>query len=405
MRPVVAVTAVLFAAACSSGIVEQVGNPDATSTRSVDAGEGDLGNEAGRPSEAGTADGPATVGDSAVIVTDGDAGAVITDADSGVVVTPADSGVVGGDDSGAVIHPDGAQLQDSSGVGNVRDTGGAESSSGSTFDGTTGQLCVSTADCKSVNGPGINRCSVSGYFAGGPIDPSPVCLSPDPCDLGDGSTIQFCDSANPADPNSPGVCLPTQQGATGLNGQCFPKCVIPSDGTPPQGCQGKNACNFFASSHDNNNQPLAIGFCVGGCTADTDCPTGSKCQKDEGTCLTTLKTPTKQLGQTCSASDVGSTQYGCNCFTNQTTSLGYCSQACIVGPSSPQPCPAGFLCDSQLPAQITGANDAAVPGFTQQNDGLAGLCLQACSPGDAGLSCPATASCSTQDTAGADCIP
>ena len=392
MRPIFALTAVLFGTACTTEIVEQVVNPDATSSSSVDAGE------AGQPSETEPADGPATDGDSAIIVTDADSGVVVTDADSGVIV--------GGGDSGAVTHPDGAQLQDSSGVGNVPDTGGGESSSGSTFDGTTGQLCASNADCKSVNGPGINRCSVSGYFNGGPINPSPVCLSPVACNLGDGSTVQFCDSADPTDPNSPGVCLPTQMGTTGMNGQCFPKCVIPPDGTAPQGCQGKDACNAFAWGLDSNNQPLAIGFCVGGCTADADCPAGSMCQKDQGICLTALKTPTKRLGQTCSANDVSSTTgYGCNCFMNQMTMLGYCSQACLVGPNSPQPCPAGFICDSQLPAQIKGANDAAVTGFTQQNLGLAGYCLQGCGPGDAGQSCPTTASCSTQDTAGADCIP
>lgn len=326
--------------------------------------------------------------------------------DSGIITAP-------GDDSGAVTHPDGGTThKDASSVGVTPDTGtgGSETSvPPGTFDGTTGMPCASNADCKSAGGPGINRCSISNYFSGGPIDPTPVCLSPDACDLGDGTTVQFCDSADPTDPNSPGVCLPTQTGSTGLAGQCFPRCSITPDGVAPTGCAGKDACNLFAWGVDQNNQPLAIGFCVGGCAADTDCPTGSKCQKDEGVCLTTLKTPTKTLGQTCSANDVSSTtKYGCNCFMNQTTMLGYCSQACIVGPNSPLPCPSGYLCDSQLPTQITDANDASVTGFTQQNVGLSGFCLQACGAGSGdagGGTCPATASCSTQDTAGADCIP
>ena len=327
--------------------------------------------------------------------------------DSGVIVAP--------DDSGAVTHPDGAIHKDASGVGTGPDSSGVDTgSTSSAVDGTTGMLCSSNADCKSAGGPGINRCSISGYFNGGPIDPSPVCLSPDACDLGDGTSVQFCDFTDPNDPNPPGVCLPTQMGSTGLNGQCFPKCTILPDGTMPQGCQGKNACNLFAWGVDTNNQPLAIGFCVGGCAADADCPTGSKCQKDEGICLTAPKTAIKTLGQTCSANDQNAKAcdagscYGCNCFMNQMTMLGYCSQACIVGPNSPQPCPSGYICDSQLPTQITGNNDAAVTGFTQQNVGLAGFCLQACgagSAGDAAQACPATATCSTQDTAGADCIP
>ena len=119
------------------------------------------------------------------------------------------------------------------------------------------------------------------------------------------------------------------------------------------------------------------------------------------------------------------------------TMLGYCSQFCITGPNSTAPCPSGYVCDPQLPTHVTGMNDADVTGFSQVNPGLAGYCLQTCGTasavdavnagdamssdgaaaseggsgstggGDAAGSgmCPLSAGCSTQDTAGPDCVP
>jgi hypothetical protein len=312
---------------------------------------------------------------------------------------------------------------------------------GGAVDGTTGKTCTMDSDCKGPGGPGLNVCSIAGYFRGGPLNPTPLCLSPAPCDLGTGVNVQFCDGSGPTDSMSPGICLPTATAMTGPNGQCFPKCVIPVDGSAPTGCPGKDRCNLFASGTDTTGNPIALGYCLGGCTADSDCPTGSTCQKDEGLCLTTPHAVTKQLGQTCTANDLGSTNYRCNCFYQPMTMLGYCSQFCITGPSSPAPCPSGYVCDPQLLAQVTGLNDASIPGFTKVNPGLAGYCLQACSTapagdagggvdaaadavvgdagdaGDAGGTpppgpdaqasgmCPVTANCSMQYTAGPDCVP
>jgi hypothetical protein len=326
------------------------------------------------------------------------------------------------------------------------DTGGGDASGDATtsgdsglggpVDGTTGKACTMDSDCKGPGGPGLNVCSIAGYFRGGPLNPTPVCLSPAPCDLGNGVEVTYCDGSDPTDSTSPGICLPTAMGTSGLSGQCFPKCQIPADGSAPVGCQGKDRCNVSAIGTDTKTgAPIAFGFCLGGCTSNSDCPSGSTCQLDEGLCLTTPHTATKQLGQACTVNDVSSTNYRCNCFAQSMTMLGYCSQFCITGPSSPAPCPSGYVCDPQLPTQITGVGDGSVsPGFTKVNPGLSGYCLQACSltpvadagggavdamtgdaagdaavtpPPDAqaGTMCPLTAGCSMQYTAGPDCVP
>jgi hypothetical protein len=334
-----------------------------------------------------------------------------------------------------VVHREAAVLSDTGGGGpvdsSILETGGGPA------DMTTGKVCTMDSQCTGPGGPGINVCSISGYFRGGPLNPTPVCLSPAPCDLGTGVNVQFCDGPSPTDSTSPGICLPTATAMSGPNGQCFPKCTIPTDGSAPTGCQGKDRCNLFATGTDPTGAPIALGYCLGGCTANSDCPSGSTCQKDEGLCVTTPATATKQLGQTCTANDLSTTNYRCNCFYQPMTMLGYCSQFCITGPQSPAPCPSGYVCDPQLPTMVPGLNDAMVSGFTKVNPGLAGYCLQACGTasvpdagttvetdaGDAGedgaseggsstgvdaqasVMCPLTAGCSTMNTAGPDCTP
>jgi hypothetical protein len=326
----------------------------------------------------------------------------------------------GGDDSGVaqesshppVRHPDASF---DSGITSPGDGGGDAAA----VDGTTGQPCMMDAEC-SPTGLGLNKCSAANFFTGGPIMPTPVCLSNVACDPGTDNLIHYCDG--PDMPSSPGICLPTRQG-----GLCLPKCSILSDGSPPAGCQGKDTCNVLGSGILTSGAPFSVGFCFGGCSADADCPGGSHCQKDEGVCLTTLLTRTKQTGQTCSANDPTGT---CNCFRNPTSMVGYCAPFCITGPTSASPCPAGYVCDAGLLAQITNPRtDATVSGFMSQNAGLAGTCLQVCSTSDggstsgsdagdaggdaatgdaaapAGAACPVTANCSMMSVAGAVCTP
>jgi hypothetical protein len=298
------------------------------------------------------------------------------------------------------------------GVINPVDSGGGD---GSTVDGTTGQPCTTDAEC-SPTGLGINKCSGNMFFTNGPILPTPVCLPAVNCDPGTDNLIHYCDG--PDTQTSPGICLPTRTG-----GLCLPQCTILSDGSPAAGCQGKDRCNVLGSGVLRSGAPFAVGFCFGGCSVDTDCPTGSQCQKDLGECYTTLVTRTKKLGDTCSANDTTT----CDCFRNQTTSVGYCASFCITGAMSPAPCPAGYVCDSGLQAQLTNPRtDATVSGFMTQNAGLAGTCLQVCGATDAGSGpagdagsdasvdaaspppptmCPVTATCNAMDTAGPVCIP
>src|SRR4029077_1832879 len=175
-----------------------------------------------------------------------------------------------------LIHPpkrfDAAGTDDGGGGGDVAtDAPITFGDSSITGDGTTGKACTKDSDCTSPNGPGVNVCTSSMYFQLGPLNPTPVCVSPT-CDLGNGLNVMFCDGPNPTDLNSPGICMPAGTAMTGLNGQCLPKCTIPLDGTAPTGCQGKDRCNLFATLTDTRGNITTIGFCLGGCTANSDCP-------------------------------------------------------------------------------------------------------------------------------------
>jgi hypothetical protein len=341
----------------------------------------------------------------------------------------------------AVMHPGGSS--GGSGSGGSSSGGGSGGSSGGSavadagadaglYDGTVGKACQSNADCQSAGGPGVNRCSSAAGFTAGPLWPTAVCVltSCDPLGTGNGQ-LQFCDG--PANsPSSPGVCLPTTNPPAANMGVCLPQCRFGADGASPTGCQGKDVCNPAAFG-TNAGAVVGFGYCLGGCKADADCPTGSKCQVDEGTCLTTLKTRTKTLGQACTSTD--STSGACFCESNSTTNQGYCTQYCTAGASGVA-CPSGYLCDTFETLQLNGlaADGGLVPGFTQQNAGLAGACRAICrgtsdagstaggdasgdsggdaggdasgnAGGDGGSVCPPSSTCSMAETAGPVCVP
>lgn len=273
------------------------------------------------------------------------------------------------------------------------------------FDGTTGMPCASNADCKGTmpGAPGTNVCTTmyNGAFQIGgtrvQIWPSPICLLPlangtGNCDPGDGTALQFCDSANPNDVMSPGICLPRAfPPVPGPgNGDCYPACRFGLDGSPATGCAGKNACvNFTFLLDIQASTVTGFGFCEGGCQSDADCSglgTGWGCQQDLSFCTQNKKTRTKTIGTACTngaGAGTDATTGACFCpFSGATTSASfYCTEHCVVGGN---PCPAGYVCEAFEPSQLVYSGIAAdggpltLPGPVMQNPGLRGYCLASC---------------------------
>jgi hypothetical protein len=259
--------------------------------------------------------------------------------------------------------------------------GGGEA--GHVYDGTTGQPCTSDAQCRTA--AGINDCSTDAYTEA--IFPTPVCLMPGPCSTPDDDQLHYCDG--PDEESSPGVCYPASSLPKG-EGLCFPKCTFGLNGGQPQGCQGKDACVLLGWT-----STIGVGICFGGCTENSDCPGGQKCATNEALCEPSPTPPTLALGAACA-----STTTACDCFYNDTSGIGFCTQVCLVGGSG---CPAGWVCDAGEPTKV----------FSQANVGLEGSCLPACSldggapeggSPDAGA-CPLASTCQSPDVAGPDCQP
>jgi len=327
------------------------------------------------------------------------------------------------DASGDGVAPDleggeDAMVGSGSSGGSMMVAGGSSSSSGSgasssgsvvaatdaaaprTYDGTVGMPCTLSTDCEPPGGPGASICSKTA-FGVGPLWPTPVCILMrcDPVGSGNGG-IRYCDGP-PNDPTSPGICLPTTSPPQVNMGTCLPRCEFAVDGGAPTGCQGKNACNLVGAISIATGSVVGEGYCFGGCTTNSDCPSGSQCQVDEGTCVTTLYARTKMIGQACGSADLASTSNACFCDYSAATNQGYCTQSCIVGGP---PCPSGYLCDTGETAQISGLamDGGALPGFAVQNTGMAGICRASCQTGAA---CPPNSLCSTIDTVGPICAP
>jgi hypothetical protein len=332
-----------------------------------------------------------------------------------------DGGAAGTPDSGIPLRPDAASIKPAA-------EGGTEASLSSQYDGTTGNPCTSDLDCQPAGGPGLTVCSSS---LQNPVFPTPVCVLTS-CDPGTDNLIHYCDG--PDDPSSPGVCLAVSGG-----GICVPQCAFLSDGSAAQGCHGNDACSFYGAGLDTTtNQLVGIGYCWGACTADSQCPTGSSCQVNQGVCLTTVSPPTKTVGQACTAAD-NSVGGACSCITNpsntSTSAPGVCTQTCLVNTTT-DACPSGYVCQTFEPNTLTDpTTNQSVTGFTTQNTGLLGLCVATCTAGDAGGgggaeadassdeggtttsdastgggtptggACPASTMCDTSTAAGATCLP
>jgi len=307
-----------------------------------------------------------------------------------------------------------------SGSGATGDDGGDGSTTG-TYDGTTGQPCTTDAQCHTATGPGVNACSNDVLFTGSLGDaalyPTPICIMPGTCDpLANGADmIAFCDG-DPTDPASPGICYPTTNPPTAGKGTCFPQCQYKPDGTAAVGCQGTDVCQAYGSGTDTNGNPIGIGICYGGCTADADCANSGtnasvaadktqKCDALYGICSTTVTPPSLGIAAGCNAS---STTVSCDCISNPNNNLGFCSTFCVQGGTGQ--CPTGWFCDTQLPTTVQNAQDATVTGWTQPNPGLGGFCAPLCNV-DSGVAdtdsgaCPSNSSCQSGDLGGPCCLP
>lgn len=227
---------------------------------------------------------------------------------------------------------------------------------GPTAEKTTGLACMSDDDCD--KGLGINRCT-EGAFGGDSLYPTSVCIGIE-CDPGDGSKIMGCDGDT-------GVCLTTASG-----GICLPVCEFDDSSTAPKGCIGKNACNVYGWGKDTMTmKTIGIGYCFGGCKADADCPTGNKCQTEDGLCVKTVTAYTKTPGTACTDADAKDPAK-CNCLYTTAEKAGYCANVCRFGETT---CGAGFSCDSGLPKTKLQDDDTV---FTAVPTGMAGYCLKNC---------------------------
>ncbi|MGH7294142.1 MAG: hypothetical protein ACRELB_04385, partial [Polyangiaceae bacterium] len=214
------------------------------------------------------------------------------------------------------------QHKDSGGSssGAVGDDGG-EAGSGATFDGTTGQTCTKDADCNAK--AGINVCSIDYNFTITAekvwLWPTPLCLPKLPsgggatagnCDPCGGqacspNALWGCDSADLDPTTSPGICLPNSNTNPVANeGLCLPRCTVPTDGSAPTGCPGKDTCVAYTWLLQTNGSVTGIGFCQGSCQQDSDCSalgTNVICQQDIGFCTqaTAQKVRSKTIGTAC----------------------------------------------------------------------------------------------------------
>jgi hypothetical protein len=326
----------------------------------------------------------------------------------------------GGTDSG--VKKDGSGSS-SGGSGSSSGASGDDGGDGGpSYDGTTGKACMTDADCHTATGPGVNACSNDVLFTGSLGDaalyPTPVCIMPGECDpLANGSgQLAFCDG-DPADPASPGVCVPNTNPPESGKGTCFPQCNFKTDGSAATGCVGKDVCQVEGFGTDSSGNPLGIGVCYGGCVTNADCSAAGSnatmaADKDQlcdtlyGICTTTVTAPPNPIGAGC---DDSGTTSPCFCISNENNNLGFCSTFCIEGGTGQ--CPSGWICDLNLPTTLTNSMDASEPGFSQPNPGLGGFCAPACSI-DSGVAmgtdsgaCPSNSNCQSGDVGGPDCLP
>lgn len=328
MKRVFVLCMIMVSVGCSSTVNPGFDSNDASSTDTrIDSARVDSGTVAM---------------DTSVEPADEDTSVVITDTGSSAPDTTVGADTAPPKDSGAISFD----------TGKV-DTGpGFDGSVG--VDKTVGKACTGDGDCD-VTGDGINICT-AGAFGGDSLYATSVCIGRE-CDPGFGDTVMGCDA-------DLGVCLKVTGG-----GICLPVCSFDDTGAAPAGCIGKNRCNAYA--WDSTSGVVGIGYCFGGCKADTDCPTGNVCQVESALCVKTKVVYTKVPGAACTDLDAKSPAK-CNCLYTTAEKMGYCANTCVVGETT---CGTGFTCDPSLPRVALLSTDTV---FTKAPKGLAGYCLKNC---------------------------
>ena len=244
--------------------------------------------------------------------------------------------------------------------------------------GHVGAACSTNADCTGA----VHGLCTSKLYSVGPLDPTSICVaidvagSTDVCDPTATTAAPLCDGGN-------GYC--TKNGASPSS--CSALCQIDKFGTFTRACAGTNSCG--PQIFDGTG--TTYGVCQGGCTKDSDCPSGSGCDVADAICTktctsdaqctltgsTTFKcnvaaghcefTYPKALGALCtSASD-------CLCMMGATATSGYCTTQCQTGTST---CASGYTCDALISS--TDSTGATVITYASQPSGLAGNCAKAC---------------------------
>lgn len=222
-----------------------------------------------------------------------------------------------------------------------------------------GATCASDDDCSPR---GASVCATH------PIESTPNAPTfelslPDPVCIMTSCTIP---SGAPLCANGEGFCYQSYPGAPT---DCLPLCTY-RESAGASLCPGADSCQIRYVD-GSTSELVGYGICYFGCQSDADCKQGTHCQREYGGCIATPLAFAGSPGEPCTIADDGVL---CNCLYTDRTGAGYCTSSCVTGGSSSS-CPAGFVCDVELPsASATGTKSFLEP----PPPGLRGYCLKTC---------------------------
>lgn len=303
---------------------------------------------------------------------------------------------------------------------------------GANTDCTTGAACATNDDCD-LTGNGLSHCTGANVYIVGPINPTPICTQfdttgADACDpgeidpaTGEQTQIVTCDG-------SKGLCTETPENNKAGAAMCEPFCQLDPTGKFVTSCTGKNACSPKVLGTDTaTGKGVLIGTCFGGCSADADCPSGSKCDvlqkicvnvtcKNDAECKTKWSTApaswkcelaggatsgfckflyAKAVGDLC---DPNATNDECLCIAGTGATQGVCGALCKTGNTTD--CVNNTVCDPLLNVKDSTGADIYAAGFALPA-GMSGICVMKCAADadcKAGQKCELSAGMGTQKT-------